>query len=280
MNRHERGPDVLARYGYAGAFQTSVGGAFPGTRAVFRGHDLHSELLGKISWIGLYTYGVTGRHLKPEQLTLLEHLWVCTSYPDSRIWNNRVAALAGSTRSTANLALSAAEAVSEASIYGWRNEFRAVAFYRRTYQAMQAGATLADCLDLHLKTQGRLAGYGRPLASGDERLKPTMAMAQSLGLADGPHVRLAYAVERELQARGLPLQMNFGALVAAFGADFDLSPREFTMLFFMCFLAGMPPCYLEALDKPPGAVFPVACADIRYEGVAARAWAPRQPPAA
>ena len=42
-------------------------------------------------------------------------LWVNTSYPDARIWNNRVAALAGSARSTGNLGVSAALAVSEAS---------------------------------------------------------------------------------------------------------------------------------------------------------------------
>lgn len=273
MSRPDRGPATLDRY--RGAFQTAVGGAFPGTRAVFRGQDLHRDLVGQTSWIGLYCYGVTGRQLPAAHLAMLEHLWICTSYPDSRIWNNRVAALAGTTRSTANLALSAAEAVSEARIYGWRNEFRAVAFYQRTHQAMQAGASLEACMERHVQTQGRLAGYGRPLASGDERLAPTMVKARELGLSEGPHVLLAYEVERYLQARGLPLQMNFGALVAAFGADFGLSPREFITLFFLCFLAGMPPCYMEALDKPAGAIFAARCDDVIYEGVAPRSWRDR-----
>lgn len=274
MSPSERNDATLLDH-YRGAFQTAVGGAFPGTRAVFRGQDLHRDLLGQISWIGLYCLGVTGRQLPPAHLAMLEHLCISTSYPDARIWNNRVAALAGTTRSTANLALSAAEAVSEARIYGRRNEFRAVAFYQRTHRAMLAGASLEDCVARHLQTQGRLAGYGRPLASGDERLAPTMAKARELGLAEGPHVLLAYAVERHLQAKGLPLQMNFGALVAAFGADFGLSPREFTTLFYLSFLAGMPPCYTEALAKPAGAIFPTRCEDVIYEGVAPRSWRDR-----
>ncbi|HEX5371232.1 MAG TPA: hypothetical protein VFW84_00715 [Aquabacterium sp.] len=273
MSLHDRGPATLNRY--RGAFQSAVGGAFPGTRAVFRGQDLHRDLLGQTSWIDLYCYGVTGRRLPASHLAMLEHLCVSTSYPDARIWNNRVAALAGSTRSTINLALSAAEAVSEARIYGRRNEFRAVAFYLRTHRAMRAGASLEECVTQHLQTQGRLAGYGRPLASGDERLAPAMARARELGLDEGPHVLLAYEVERHLQAKGLPLQMNFGALVAAFGADFGLSPREFTTLFYLSFLAGMPPCYMEALSKPPGAIFPTRCEDVVYEGAPPRSWRDR-----
>ena len=36
-----RGPHVLATH--AGVLRTKVGAAFPGSRAVFRGHDLHKS---------------------------------------------------------------------------------------------------------------------------------------------------------------------------------------------------------------------------------------------
>src|SRR5690606_22296867 len=117
MNRAER----LMQH--AGHLTTSVGAAFPGSRAVFRGHDLHQEL-GHLSWFELCTFGITGRRLPAAQLKVLEFIWVNTSYPDARIWNNRVAALAGTTRSTPNLAITAGHALSEAMIYGRRNEFR------------------------------------------------------------------------------------------------------------------------------------------------------------
>lgn len=256
---------------HVGHLTTWVGAAFPGTRAVFRGHDLHQDL-GGLHWVDLCAFGITGRRLPAEHLRMIEFFWVNTSYPDARIWNNRVAALAGTTRSTPNLALTAGHAVSEAMIYGRRNEYRALSFFARTVQEMQDGLSLAECIERHLHRQGKLAGYGRPLASGDERIEPTMALARTLGLADGAHVTLAFEVEQELQAQGRPLKMNYGALVSAFGADFGLSGREFTMLLFPAFLGGMQPCYLEAVGKPPGALFPTPCKDVCYEGVGQRSW--------
>lgn len=270
MMKEQRGPDVLAAF--SGSFVTEVGGAFPGTRAVFRGRDLHVDLLGRMNWIGLCALAVSGRELTREQIELLDFIWVSTSYPDARIWNNRVAALAGSTRSTANLALSGAHAVSEATIYGRRNEYRAVGFFQGALRDREAGYSIAQCIARFEERCGRLPGYGRPLASGDERIAPTMARARELGLADGPYVTLAFEVDRHLKSAGRPLQLNFGALVSAFGADFGLSAREFTMLVFPAFLAGMQPCYLEALSRPPRAVFPTSCAQIHYDGPAAREW--------
>lgn len=250
---------------------TSVGAAWPGTRAVFRGHDLHKDLPG-IAWFDLCALGATGHRLSPQQRQLMEAIWVWTSYPDARIWNNRVAALGGTARTTPTLALAAANAVSEATIYGRRNEFKALAFFKRVHARMQEGATLAQALDEHLRTQGKLPGYGRPIAAHDERIPPTMKLARELGVADGPHVTLAFEIERHLKELGKPLQMNLGALVSAFGADFGFTPREFNLYCFAGFTGGMQPVYLEAADKPPGSVFPTPVGSVAYSGVGRREW--------
>ena len=55
-------------------------------------------------------------------------IWTHTSYPDARLWNNRVAALAGTARSTGTLGIAAALAVSEAKIYGGAHNLRAANF--------------------------------------------------------------------------------------------------------------------------------------------------------
>ena len=102
---------------HVGVLRTRVGGAFPGSRAVFRGHDLHQDpTVRNLTWVELCAFGITGRRITRDQARVIETMWVWTSYPDARIWNNRVAALAGTTRSTPNLAISAAQAVSEATI--------------------------------------------------------------------------------------------------------------------------------------------------------------------
>jgi hypothetical protein len=264
-----KGPDALAQH--TGKLRTKVGAAFPGSRAVFRGHDLHRDLKD-MEWFNLVAFGITGRKVPPDQLRLLVSTWVWSSYPDARLWCNRAAALAGTARSTPNLAASAAQALSEATIYGRRNEFRAVDFFVKTRKAVEAGAALGEYLEDFLRNGGRMAGYGRPISSVDERMPLTMALAKELGLADWPHGRLAFEIDRYMESKGRPLRVNLGALVSAFAADFNWSPREFNMLQFTSFLAGVHPCYIEAAAKPPGAVFVTRCSDVAYEGRAPRDW--------
>ena len=263
------GPEFLQAQ--VGRLATKMGAFFPGERVVFRGHDLHRDLK-EMDWIELYVFGITGRRFSPEQLQLMHALWVHTSYPDARIWNNRVAALAGSARSTGNLGVSAALAVSEAHIYGRGNEVQAISFFQSTHRKLAAGGELAECIRQEMATHGRIAGYGRPLINADERIAPTMALARSLHLADGPHLALACTVERFLLDGGRNLKMNYGCLVSAFGADLGLSPAEFYAFMFPSFLGGMQPCYIDAAAAPAGALFPLSCEHIAYEGAPKRRW--------
>jgi hypothetical protein len=256
---------------HTGEFVTAVGAAYPGRRAVFRGRDIHEEVIHDTSWLRLCAQAV-GCDLTPEQLEFLDTFLVGTSYPDARIWNNRVASLAGSARSTSALALAAASAVSEATIYGRRNEYKAVAFLQRSLRRIQAGGSIDDCIADHLEHQGILPGYGRPLYNGDERIEPAMVLARRLGLDQGPHVQLAFEIEARLLDTGRPLRMNAGALISAFGADFGMTPLQWTTLLFPGFLAGMTPVYLEALEKPIGAVFAARCDQVDYTGPARRRW--------
>ncbi len=115
MTDERTGPELL-RYN-VGKLRSRVGGCVVGSHATFRDKDLHTDL-ADASWLEIYLFGITGRRFSKPQLHLLDTMWAYTSYPDARIWNNRVAALAGSTRSTGNLAISAALAVSEGAIFG------------------------------------------------------------------------------------------------------------------------------------------------------------------
>lgn len=257
---------------HTGVLRTSVGAAYPGTRAVFRGRDIHGAVIHDTGWFELCATGV-GVSLTKEQARFLETFWVGSSYPDARIWCNRVASLAGSMRSTPPLALAAANAVAEATIYGRRNEYKAVAFFQRTVAAMEAGATLGECIDEHVRTQGKLPGYGRPIHNGDERIAPMMAKAAEHGFDQGPCVRLAFEIEDYLLNEvGKPLKMNAGALVSAFGADFGFTPQAWSAFLFPGFLAGMQPVYLEALERPVGAMFAARVDQVDYTGPAARSW--------
>lgn len=263
------GPELLAAN--AGILRTKMGAFWPGQRAVFRGHDLHRELRGS-DWLDLFVYGITGRHFTPPQLKLLHGIWVITSYPDSRIWNNRVAALAGTARSSPALGLSAGMVVSEATIYGGGAGVRAFDFITRAAQAVDAGIALRDFVSAEVSAR-YLYGYGRPIHGNDERLQWLGQLAREQGFGEGKHFQLAFEVGRTLVEIGRPkLRMNYAGMVAPLGADLGLTRREFQLFRVPLFFAGMPPCWIEAADKPEGSVFPISCDKVVYEGVGARPW--------
>jgi len=264
-----KGPELLQSH--SGILRTKVGACWPGSRAVFRGHDLHQDLRDA-DWLDLYLFGITGRRFTPPQIKLLHGIWVLTSYPDARIWNNRVAALAGSSRSTPALGVSAALAVSEARIYGGGPGLRAIDFFLRAAVAVASGQELHDFIVEELKSR-RIYGYGRPIDSRDERLPWLADLAREQGMDQGRHFQLAFEVEKILLEMGKTnLRMNYAGMVASLGADLGLTPREFHIFRIPMFLAGMPPCWQEAAEKPEGAFMPTPCDGIAYEGVEKRAW--------
>lgn len=269
MNTRTGGKKLLQEN--AGVLKSRMGAAYPGSHAIFRGHDLHKDLKD-MDWVELYVFGITGRRFSREQLRLMHAMWTYTSYPDVRLWNNRVAALAGSSRSTGTLGIAAALAVSEASIYGGGNYSRALDFFIRTQQRMNSGSNLADCICEELNKYRSIGGYGRPLVNGDERIQPLLTLARSLGLDQGPYLRLAFSVEEHLLAGRWRMRMNYVAFVAALVADMGFTPREYYLFAFPAFMAGMPPGYIEAAERPEGVLYPVSCASIMYEGQSRRTW--------
>lgn len=262
------GSDMLQEH--VGRLRTSMGAAYPGSHAVFRGHDLHAELKD-LDWIELFVFGITGRRFTSAQVKLLHALWTYTSYPDARLWNNRVAALAGSARSTPVLGISAALATSEAVIYGGYPFVRAIDFLQKALKRTKSGVQLEDVVQDELAAR-RIYGYGRPINSVDERLPWLLRLARELELDDGPHLQLALQVEQILVARNPVLKMNYAAMVAAFAADLGFSPEELHHFQLPIFLAGMPPCFIEAAQRPEGSLFPLTCEHVQYEGPPKRVW--------
>lgn len=258
---------------FEGPLRTRMGGCFPGQRAVVRGHDLHADLKD-MDWMEIYTFGITGRRFSAQQIAVLHALWVYTSYPDPRLWNNRVAALAGSTRSTGALGIAAAIAVSEATIYGWQPEIAAADFLVRAYERVQAGEALQAVLEQELQQHRRLGGYGRPVATlqVDERIPAILRCMEQQHIEQGPYLRLAFEVEQVLSQMGRRLPINYAAVIMAIPLDMGFSRCQCYLFLQPSFMAGMPPCYLEATERPEGATFPLRCSQLRYEGPARRRW--------
>jgi hypothetical protein len=264
-----RGPQALL--GSEDHHVTEMGAWFPGERVVFRGKDLHEDL-GRLDWLDLYMFAITGRHLPYRHLQMVNALWVHTSFPDPRLWNNQVSALAGTARSTGNLAIAASLAVSEATIYGRRADIRAIDFLLNTLKAVDAGVDLGEWVEERLAGSRSVPGYGRPVVSQDERIRNLLPLVDEFGFAEGRYVRLAFSIERILENRRRRLCLNYGGLAAALGAEMGLSPKEHYLGSMMAFLAGMIPCFLDGDSKPEGALLPLRCSRVEYQGRPRRTW--------
>jgi len=267
------GPERLEQH--VGKLTTSAGAFFPGERVVFCGQDLHASL-NDLDWLELYLFGINGRRYTQPQMKVLHAMCTFTSYPDARLWNNRVAALAGSARSTGSLGIAAALAVSEAQIYGRGVDLRASEFLIRAKNEVDCGADLKQIVRSELKRHRGIAGYGRPIVAADERIAPMMALVREQGLDNGAHLKLAFDVENVLLEGRWRMHMNYAALAAALCADVGMSPREYLFSSLPAFLAGMPPCYLDAEEKSEGLLFPLPCRTLSYEGVTRRYWRDRK----
>lgn len=251
---------------------TGMGAWFPGEGVVCRGKDLFSEFGGE-RWMHLLLYGLTARVFTEKQILMFEQIWVlCSSYPDPRLWNNRVAALTGSAKATASLGVAAGIAVTEAKIYGVPPTVTSMRFLKRVGALVDQGGDLKEIVLGELKEKRVLGGFGRPIVRKDERVVPLMSQAKQLGFSEGKHVKLAFEIEEQLQKSRLRIKMNIAALVAALATDFGLSEQEFEAWLTLAFSAGIAFCYTDASKKQEGAFFPFRCERISYQGKKTRKW--------
>ena len=252
-------------------WETDKGSWVPGESVTFRGKNLFTEV-SEMGWLGMLIYGAIGKRLSETQIRLVENLMIMgTSFPDPRLWNNRIAALVGTVRGTTCLALSASAAVSEATIYGHRPIIKAFDFLQEARREKQQGR-LKEFVRKHLKTHKVAPGFGRPITRVDERIQPLMNKARDLNCADGEYVRLAFEIEEYLLSSRYRMGINVAGLGAALMADQGFSAREHSLIFQICFFGGFFPCYVDALEKPEGTFFPLSCQRIAYQGVGARKW--------
>ncbi|MGV6806473.1 MAG: hypothetical protein ACWA5K_01045 [bacterium] len=253
-------------------WETSLGKWFPGERVVFRGKDLFKDL-GDFTFTQMLYFAASGRIYEGDLLHFMSSAnTVCTSYPDPRLWNNRVAALAGTVRSTPSLAASAATAASEAQTFGHGVIFKSSDLIRRAKIKTDNGESIGDFLETEIKHYRGLPGFGRPVTSKDERLEPILKKAKELGLGDGGHVQLLFEIQDYLDKTRRRLKLNISGLFTALMADIGITPTEFNLFFLFCFSGGIIGCHADALEHTEGSFFPFSVARINYSGQEARQW--------
>ena len=251
---------------------TTMGALFPSERAVLRGKDVFSEFQ-EWDWLAYLYFSVTGKEPSTNCIKFLNGLYsTCLNFADPRIWNNRVAALAGTASSTAQLGVCAGSAVSEATIYGGPPVAKSVDFIIRAQKEYLNGSSIDRIIKKEIEKNHVVYGYGRPINKKDERVLPTLNFLKKLNLYDRPHLKLALLIEEELKNSKYQIGFNIGGVMAAFFADEGLTPKESYYLMVVSFYVGMIACYIDSIEKPVGALFPLRCSRISYEGADVRKW--------
>lgn len=255
---------------YEDNWQTSMGGWISEgeTKVILRGKDVFKDCKNW-SWMKYTLYGITGREFNDNELALFEAMWRITcSYPEPRLWPNRIASFAGTTRSTALLGVAGGSAITEAELYGHRAGIKAITYLAKIREKLEKGEHLSNIIKaIGLK---KCFGYGRPVhVKVDERIAPMMEVAKNLGLDQGYFTKLAFKVEKELMniyKNRVPLNINIAVIITALAADIGLTARQFYVFTTVSFSGGMYPCYIDALNHKEGTFLPLRCSRITYSG--------------
>lgn len=215
------------------------------------------------SWMEAWATIAGGRAFTENEIKLLEHIQVCTSYPDMRIWNNRVGTVTVGARNPEIHGICAFMAVAEAQVYG----VQVVA----ECSSMLANAVRACIMDhepLEIFTArwtrryGRIAGYGRPLHANDERNEPTFKAMERLGVVKGTHLSMALAIADVLKKKERPVLMNAGAVFTAILMDLGFSQEAIQVFITILFISGLYPCQELAMIRAPSFFTAIRCDEL------------------
>lgn len=257
-------------------YPTSSGLAFLSECSIFKNKDLHHEL-GSLDWFSLNLFGITGREFQQKELEVLNYIWLSTSYADIRIWPNRIAALASSARTTPILAMVGGIASCDAELFVAKPLVSCLSMYLsigkqlETRKQEHKNSSLNTIIEEKINSKKTIFGYGRPITSTDERVPHLVKFLHERDMDNGRYFKMAFKIEAILKEKK-NIQMNIAALYAAVCADFGFNEVQMNLFVSLLVYAGMPPCYLDTLEKPAGTLLPLKCSDIAYTREETRAW--------
>ncbi|MGH1432679.1 MAG: hypothetical protein ACRBB4_16365 [Neptuniibacter sp.] len=251
-----------------GVVRSSTGGWFPGKGVFSHGYSMMDELVGEKSYFQVLVLNATGRMVDRALADWLEAVYICLSWPDPRIWCNQIGALGGTAHTSVVAATAAGALAADSRSYGVRPLLDGVAFIQNAMEQKRSGKSAEEIVMEECEKHGGkpyIVGYARPIAKGDERLEAMERVSAQLSIQEGKHLTLAYDLEKVLMDK-FDEGMNINGYVSAFLSDQGFSGQEIYQMFALLVMSGVTACYLDTLNRPPGAFLPQQCQDMDYQG--------------
>ena len=252
--------------------RTKRGGWVRGKKVGSHGFSLLDDLVGKKSYFQILLLSVLGKLPERRLADWLEAEYSCMSYPDARIWCNQIGALAGTSRALPSAGTLAGILASDSTMYGPGTVADTFGFLKEAREEFQAGLTVEEIAVKRSRRKGTkpiIPGFGRPLATGDERVNTMETVAKELGFEVGETLQLAYEIEKYL-LENHEESMNLATYTVAFLMDQNFSLVQIQESLAFMVASGVMACYMEALDNAPETFLPLRCDDIEYTGPNAR----------
>lgn len=257
---------------YHGRIVSSRGGWKIGSGVQNCGYDMMNDLVGEVSYMQVVILNATGRLPSKALADWVEAIHICLSWPDPRIWCNRIGALAGSNRVSSVTASCIGVLAAESTSYGIKPLIKGVEFIEHAFNELSKGISVEDFIEIEIKKFGgkpNLMGYARPIAKGDERIPAMEKVTNNLGFSTGEHLSLAYKIESKLNEK-YDETMNINGYVSAFLADQGYSPIEVYRIFSSVVLSGVTACFIDTADRIEGNFAPLKTTDVIYKGAKLR----------
>ncbi|MEX1056845.1 MAG: hypothetical protein WED11_03875, partial [Natronospirillum sp.] len=173
---------------YRGRIKSRKGGWRIGQQVLSHGYDLMQEVVGQFSYMQVVLLNATGRMPSKELAQWFEACHICLSWPDPRIWCNRIGALGGSARVSAVAATCAGVMAADSRVYGIKPIIEGVELIRRAKVATDKGIAIDEFIASIVESKGgkpHIMGYARPIVKGDERIEVMRRVTADLGYSEG-----------------------------------------------------------------------------------------------
>jgi citrate synthase len=236
----------LAQDHKAPALRSACGIAEFGKRVVVWGKDLHEECM-EMSFVHYYLFCATGRWFDEKRARIFEQLWISTGYPDGRLWCNRIAGYLGSAHVDPGLAISAALAASNSTIYGLG---ALNAAYGLQCEIPEDLGERESWLKTQIAEKRILPGYGRPVPFQDERVAIVYRTLARHQLQAGAALRRAYWLGKRLTTEK-GIELNVAGTWAAVSIDFGMTSDEFEAFMLLMLSPGYIAVYTDQHRRKP-----------------------------